>query len=228
MKKIIMGAVIFFLLLITILLLTGRVSFGSFKILGVEDIKVKSKELDDKISEISDLTTTKYKQKYAELEAAQKTMLQSKQDYEDKLAYSTQNEIESANKLENYNIEFLWTKIGRYATQQGIGLKLEVQNGTTQDLKNLVFAATGKYIPITDFVYSLENDAELNFTIDNFKLEPNSSDGSVLIASFTVADISMNVNSVTYSESSNNANKTTTTTPTVKLVQIWVIMIHND
>ena len=38
-----------------------------------------------------------------------------------------ESEIESANRLENYNIEFLWNKIGTYATKQGIGLKLEIQ-----------------------------------------------------------------------------------------------------
>lgn len=225
MKKILMGVLIAFLLLITILMMNGRVSFGNSKILGIEDIKQKSEELDEKIAEVSKLTSVTYPQKYNDLNAAQKAMLQSKQDYEDKLAYSTENEIESANRLENYNIDFLWTKIGKYATKQGLGLKLEIQNGSAQELKNLVFTATGKYIPITDFVYSLEDDEELNFVIENFKLVPNNSDGSVLQASFTVSDVAMNSSKLkttqtsttedtTNSTNSNTNNSTTTNSST--------------
>lgn len=144
MKKILMGILIVVLLLITVFMMTGKIKFGSNKILGIEDIKQKSEELDNKIEEVSKLTSVTYPQKYNDLKAAQKTMLQSKQDYEDKVTYSTESEIESANRLENYNIDFLWTRIGKYATKQGLGLKLEVQNGNSQGLKNLVFTATRK------------------------------------------------------------------------------------
>ncbi len=218
MKKILMGILIAFLLLITFFMLTGRVKIGEWKILGIEDIKNENEKLDSKIEDISKLTSVTYPQKYKELESAQKSLLQSKQDYEDKLAYSTESEIESANRLENYNIEFLWNKIGTYATKQGIGLKLEIQNGSSQDLKNIVFSATGKYIPITDFIYSIEDDDELGFSIENFKLVPNTEDGSVLLATFKVTDIAINIKELTTTATQdttateNGTNTTTTNT----------------
>ena len=89
MKKILMGILIAFLLLITFFMLTGRVKIGEWKILGIEDIKNENEKLDSKIEDISKLTSVTYPQKYKELESAQKSLLQSKQDYEDKLAYST-------------------------------------------------------------------------------------------------------------------------------------------
>lgn len=215
MKKILMGILIAFLLLITFFMLTGRIKIGEWKILGIEDIKNENEKLDNKIEDISKLTSVTYPQKYKELETAQKNLLQSKQDYEDKLAYSTESEIESANRLENYNIEFLWNKIGTYATKQGIGLKLEIQNGSTQGLKNIIFSATGKYIPITDFIYSIEDDDELGFSIENFKLVPNTEDGSVLLATFKVTDIAINIKELaTTREEDANADITSTTTNT--------------
>lgn len=215
MKKILMGILIAFLLLITFFMLTGRIKIGEWKILGIEDIKNENEKLDNKIEDISKLTSVTYPQKYKELETAQKKLLQSKQDYEDKLAYSTESEIESANRLENYNIEFLWNKIGTYATKQGIGLKLEIQNGSTQGLKNIIFSATGKYIPITDFIYSIEDDDELGFSIENFKLVPNTEDGSVLLATFKVTDIAINIKELaTTREEDANADITSTTTNT--------------
>ena len=215
MKKILMGILIAFLLLITFFMLTGRIKIGEWKILGIEDIKNENEKIDNKIEDISKLTSVTYPQKYKELETAQKNLLQSKQDYEDKLAYSTESEIESANRLENYNIEFLWNKIGTYATKQGIGLKLEIQNGSTQGLKNIIFSATGKYIPITDFIYSIEDDDELGFSIENFKLVPNTEDGSVLLATFKVTDIAINIKELaTTREEDANADITSTTTNT--------------
>ena len=125
MKKILMGVLIFFLCLIIFFMLTGRLSFGRNKILGIEDIKQESDKLDNKIEEVSKLTSITYNKKTDELKSAQKTMLQSKQSYEEKLVFSTESEIANANRLENYNIEFLWTRIGKYATSQGLTLKLE-------------------------------------------------------------------------------------------------------
>ena len=60
MKKILMGVLIFFLCLIIFFMLTGRLSFGRNKILGIEDIKQESDKLDNKIEEVSKLTSITY------------------------------------------------------------------------------------------------------------------------------------------------------------------------
>ena len=222
MKKILMGILIFFLLLIITFMLIGRVGFGEFRISGLENIKEESDKLDKKILEVSALTKSTYEQKKDDLNSAQKSMLKSKQDYKEKLAYSTAGAIESANRLENYNIDFLWTRIGKYATKQGLGLKLELQSGSTQELKNLVFTATGKYIPITDFIYSIEEDDELNFTIEDFKLIADNKEGTILQASFTVPDVAMNLSNLKTSTTTNTSTTTqgtdenTTTTNTTE------------
>lgn len=193
MRKILMGAIIAYLLLVVVLMLNGRIG----NVLGAEDIRAEGERLDGKIEEISKLTSVVYPQMSNDLKAAQKNMQGIKQDYEERAVYSSKNEIESAKTLENYNIEFLWTRIGKYATKHGLNLKMEVQKGETDKTKKLLFTVSGNYIPITDFIYSLEDDEQLDFIIENFKIVPENDEGTVLTATFTVADVSINMNNIT-------------------------------
>ena len=118
-------------------------------------------------------------------------------------------------QTQKYDVEVLWTKIGMYATKNGVQLKFDIvqkNEDQTKKLKlcDLKFIATGTYISLTDFVADLEKDAKLSFTIENFKLVPGASERD-LQATFKVTDIALNSDTATISNNQldNNINVTT-------------------
>ena len=110
-------------------------------------------------------------------------------------------------QIEKYKIEYLWNKIGNYAKKEGVALDLDVQKTTIDETYNVNFSLEGNYVGVTDFIYDIENDDELNYKVKNFKMEPTtrtttSSSGKtttevdkvILKATFTVENIIINFN----------------------------------
>ena len=98
--------------------------------------------------------------------------------------------------MDLYDVDFLWTTIGNYATQKGVTLQLYVTKSETTTavsseyvMCDLNFTITGEYIAITDFIYSIEDDATLNFEVSDFLLEKG---GENLQATFIVREIPIN------------------------------------
>ena len=54
------------------------------------------------------------------------------------------------------------------------------------EIKNLAFTVTGKYVGIIDFISALENDNELDFVINSFKMIPSEENDGNLKATFNV------------------------------------------
>ena len=117
-----------------------------------------------------------------------------------------------------YDVDFLWTAIGNYGTEEGISLKfditrsmssyLESQNYTMCDLK---FTVSGEYIALTDFIYDLEDDNKLGFEISDFSLAKG---GDNLQATFTVKNVPINnknLTEITTSVSSSPEDESTST-----------------
>ena len=85
--------------------------------------------------------------------------------------------------------------------------------------KDLKFTVNGNYLAITNFIYDLENDESLDFTIDDFDMKSD-------VASFTVKDVKIiqeekssmpeNQNTVENSNNTNNTNNTNTVSETEK------------
>ena len=110
-------------------------------------------------------------------------------------------------QIEKYKIEYLWNKIGSYAKKEGIGIDLDIQETSIPETYNISFSLKGSYVGITDFLYDIENDDELNYKVNNFKVEPSTNtitsssgettvntDTTTLIATFTVENIIINFN----------------------------------
>ena len=62
-------------------------------------------------------------------------------------------------------MDFLYTTIGNYATQQEVTLQLDVYANSTQNtvsseyvMCDLNFTITGRYDSITNFIYRIEDD----------------------------------------------------------------------
>ena len=186
---------------------------GSVTVLGFQGIKQENDNLNSKMEEVNTLTSITFRQKTTELNSAAKELENAKTEYENRLKYTSEEDRQKVLETEKYELDFLWAKIGAYATEEKVILQLDVTTSSTglANMKDLSFIATGSYIGITDFIYSLEDDDELGFRIENFKMIPSGSD---LQATFLVRNLDINVGNVQNTQQNINNQSTDTTTDT--------------
>ena len=223
MKNILISVISILLTVIIIICMFRGISIGQFKILSIPDIKLSSIKLDSEIEELNNLKNVTYKKKLNDLQSSIKNLTSAKQSYLDLASISTDTEIQQANQEQTYAMEFLWNKVGTYATNQGLALTWNVVSTGVNNKYTLNFTITGSYIGIINYIYSLENDSELAFRIENFKIvsagaassnsnsNSNSStqDNTKVTATFTVSNIGIKEETVTSpTTSSSNINNT--------------------
>lgn len=208
MRKILIGILIILLVIMAYFAIAQGISIGNFKILSVQEIKEANDNLTVGIQEIQTLMFTDYPSKTDELDKNVSSLLEAKNEYLDLASVSTEGELSKANKEEIYTYEYLWTRIGRHATAEGVLLKLDFYAGDTgeADVKTLNYTVTGHYIAIINFIESIEEDSKLGFRIENFKMVPG---GENLQATFVTRNIRIKPES-TNSNVSTNSNTATT------------------
>lgn len=199
MKKILIIA------LIVLLLIVGYFSiFKGLNILGVEipsvfGIKDKSDELDVELQSLTTLTSVDRPKAMSDLNSSAKQLVIARDEYNEKILYSSEEEIEQATQGIQYEMEYLWTKVGNHATKNGIVLKMTVSGSSmgVSGLYDLSFVATGKYVSISEFIAAIENDSSLNFKIENAKIMPFEGNTENLQATFQVRGISIRIDTIT-------------------------------
>lgn len=190
MKKILIIILIILLIVLAYVTIFRGISIGNFSILSVEQIKNENDNLTAEIAETQTLMYSTYTTQTEGLEKSVSGLMQAKEEYLDLANVSTEGELSKASKEEIYKIEYLWTRIGSHATDEGVVLRLDVQTGGTgeADVKNLAFTVNGNYIAIINFVTSIEDDSELGFRIENFKILPGT-DANSREATFMVRNV---------------------------------------
>lgn len=167
--------ILIILLLITIgYMLFDSLHIGGLKILGLKALNDENKKLDSSIQNLSKLSSVVYQQAITDVTKSAKDYESAKSEYDQIVEISTSNEIVTANQLQKYEIEYLWAKIGKHATDEDVLLKIEVSENSTSAATgyyDLNFTAEGDYVGITDFIYDIENDSSLGFKIEKFKME---------------------------------------------------------
>lgn len=216
MKKILIAVLIVLLSLLAYQTVARGILIGSMQIFSINSIKDANSNLDNKISEASKLTSVTYPERISNLNSSAKDLLKKKSNYDELVELSYQSDLAITQTREVYEIELLWLKIGTYATKQGVKVKLDVVQSVNQvaNTKDLKFTVTGNYIPITDFIYNIENDSKLNFKIESFSMVM-AEDNKNLQATFTVKEVSLNQNT-TNASSQVNTNTTTTKSNTAE------------
>ena len=229
MKKLLILILIALLIILSIFIVINGANIGSLKILGINAIQEKNDELDTTIQEATRLATVQYKSKLQTLNDSVATLEKRRTEYEQMATVTDENDIQVANQFEKYNYEKLLVDLGNHATSEGADLKIEIiGNGTpiqlstteTIYLYDANFTVTGSYVAITSFISSIENDNELGFKIESFKMTPGTSTSN-LKATFTCRNIPMSeqlpTNTVqtdtdTSEESTTNTTNTTNNT----------------
>ena len=216
MKKILILILIILLGVMCYNTITDGLQIAGFSIMSIGEIKQENENLDKTIEEAKNKEETEYPAKLNEINTVAKELQTKKNKYEELKQYSSEQELLNAGQSERYNVEVLWTKIGNYATENGVIPKMEILSSSTStpNANDLKITVTGNYIAITDFVRDIEEDAKLGFTIEEFELVPvTSGDGSNLQATFKVRDIFINQDTITTTNTQSYNNDTSSTSP---------------
>lgn len=198
MKKILISVIIVLLLILSSFALAKGIGF--LKIKSINDIKTASSKLDGDFNEANELSNKTYPEEVEGLEEAIKKLKISKQEFENKNLYNNEKVSLGTVEVKTYKIHYLWTILGNYRKDRGVqSLNLDLKSTGAQDVYDLEFTLLGSYTSITDFLYDIENDEELNFDIKNFTISSEITDSS-------------NRNSNTQSEDQNKVLGNTTNT----------------
>lgn len=212
MKDILITVISILLTVVIIICMVKGLTVGSFRILSISNIKQESLNLDNEVDELNNLKNVTYKKKIDDLQTATKDLTTAKQKYLDLASVSSDEEIQEANLEQTYAMEFLWNKVGSYATKEGVTLKWDVSSTGVNNKYTLNFTTTGSYVGVISYIYALENDSDLAFRIENFKMTAS---GENVTATFTVNNVAIKAETIS-SASSNNTNEQAYTNTTVQ------------
>lgn len=173
MKKILISVLIVLLLILAYFMIWQGINIGFIKIEGIKDIKSASASLDEDINKANELSNQKYPSEQEGLEEAIRKLKISKQEYENKVAYNTNETTLGAIEVKTYKIHYLWAKLGNYKKDRNVrSLGLDLKTTQTSDIYDLQFTVVGEYSSIIEFLYDIEDDEELNFEIKDFIMQP--------------------------------------------------------
>lgn len=208
MRKILISILVCLLLIGSAFFMVNGIS--KMKIKGIKGLSEKNEQIEQKISDLSNVISITYVNTESNLKRTANTLQDSKTEYENQAALSNSQNPSYASQLETYDIDYLWTKLGNYARDEKVVIKIDlVASGTSANLYNLNFTTTGAYIDITNFIYDIENDSKLGFKIDEFKMS-GSSDS--LTATFSCKEVPIKVGSIDQATSNSQGETTGTNT----------------
>ena len=211
MRKILISIIIVLFIALGYVSVMNGVQIGNFQILSMKQIEEKSQELKTKIEGTNTLIDVDYPKKIADLKTAAQKMKDAQSEYLKYTNLSTDAQILEAMGEKSYTIEFLWTKLGTHARKEGINLTFEIVASKTgaNDVNDIKFTVNGSYIAITNYIYAIENDTDLNFRIENFKLLPHKNE--ILQGTFNVRNIAIEGNTSTQTVTTSNSQTSTNT-----------------
>lgn len=174
MKKILISLLIILLLILAYVCVSKGINIGFIKIDSINQLKGKSSTLDQNLDKANELSNKTYPSEVEGLEEAIRQLKISKQEYENKKVHSKEEETLGTVQIKTYTIHYLWTILGNYRKDRGVNsLTLDLKSTETPDVYDLDFVLVGSYTSITDFLYDIEDDEELNFQIKNFNISSN-------------------------------------------------------
>ena len=159
MRKVLLSILTVLLVVMTALIMKNGIKIGSLQVLGFQGLADESQE-------------DSYKSTLSALESDSKSLAQAKKDYLDLVSVSSASDIQQALQTKTYTIEYLWSRVGNHATSEGVTVTMNVASSSAgTGYRDLEFTANGKYLAISNFIYDLENDTNLEFTIDDFDMK---------------------------------------------------------
>lgn len=171
MKKALISIIGVILIILICVSIFKGVSVGKLNIYSFKNIEEHSLNLDKKIEEANTEINQNYAKSLADVETATNNLKKVKEKYDSLVGANGSLGI---TQIEKYKIEYLWGIIGGYGKDEGVKVVLDIKETSIDDTHNINFTVFGSYVGITNFIYDIENDDELNYRIKEFKMVPSS------------------------------------------------------
>lgn len=220
MRKILICFVLVIACILCYSVVSDGLTIGDISIANYDQIGMASKQVDTLIGQLVNLNDSGLSAKEKEIQAAISNYENQKEQYESMKAVANTS-IEEAEQemgiVDMYDIDFLWTIIGNYATEEGVTLKMDLMKSLTLSnldaseytMCDLKFTLTGDYIAVTELVYDIEDDDRLGFEISNYEMVKG---GENLMATFTVKRVPVNSRTLSKIQTSINSDSNNSTT----------------
>lgn len=210
MRKFILVVLLLLLAIICFTVIGIGIKIGPFKIYSYSEIQKASSERKTLLAELKNKNVNEFETTQQSLITAAKKYQEKKEEY-DMLVES--GDLTTESNIYNsslYDMDYLLTVVGNYATQNEVTLQFDVfKSSSTSSVSSeyvicdLSFTVTGDYIPITNYIYNIEDDDTLNFEINDFVLEKG---GENLQATFTVKNVPINTKNLSAVPTTSNPN----------------------
>ena len=206
MRKILLTIANLLLFIALVLVMVKGFSISSLQVLGFNGLKNASEGLETKIDEVNQATNSS-KDTLNTIQQDTQKLTKAKKDYLDLVSVSSASDIQSALQTKTYTIEYLWSRVGNYATKEGVTVTMSIESSTlgANNYKNLRFTVNGQYLAISQFIRDIENDSNLDFTIDSFDMK--ASEASFIVKDVKIQQESTSKATMTTSDSTSSGNK---------------------
>lgn len=195
MRKVILVALVAILAIICILIVGVGIKIGPFKIYNYTEIEKANSERKVLLSELKEKNGSEFNSLQKQLIGATQKYKEKKGEYDSLIESGDLTTESNIYNSSLYDLDYLLTVVGNYATQNGVTLQFDVFKSASTSVSteyiicDLNFTVTGGYIPITNYIYEIEGDDTLNFEISDFVLEKGGED---LQATFVVKNVPIN------------------------------------
>ena len=210
--------ILLIVIMISLIVLLGYsvyagIDLGGIKISSYKNLDNKSHELKGLILEYEEKNSSELAQIEGKFAAQISEYKEQKQKYEEILRQK-ETDLINYDSANCYDIDFLWTKIGNFATEHGLILEFNISKNASDQgneefiLTDLNFITMGSYDGMADFIEELEEDPKLEFEIRNFRMkndktkDKNDKEIIVLKSTFTVYGVAINKSTLTQLTSS--------------------------
>ena len=199
-----MRKILFALAIVALLIFTGIVMYkgtsGNLNIWGFTNISEENDIIDKKNLQLGALVNTTYPQTVNTLNTSANVLEKTKKEYEDQAVLLADSKY--FKQTENYKHEFILVKIGNYADENGVDIRIVVTNSDVAGLYDVNFTLTGRYADVANYIYDIENDSTLGFKIEDFIMKKSNGETQIsqatvikneVIANFNCKEISIDL-----------------------------------
>ena len=205
MRNVLLALLTMLFIGVSIMSMVNGFQIGNITILSISQIVSENDNLNNKIEALNTLNTTQYQTVLSTLSETSKKLTTAKTQYLDIASISTEAELKEANQQRTYAMEYLWSQIGNHATSRGVNIKLEVSSTGTTGTKKMSFTVVGSYLATMNFIKALEDDPDLYFKIEDFKMV--SASAEMLTSTFVVNDITIKEEAISSNSSDSKENE---------------------
>ncbi len=172
MRKLIIVAIVAILIYVGVTMVFDGLE--KFRIPSYEGLEQQQKVLEANVGKLNNTNGVLFETEKANLATSIKNYKDKKAEYEAMEASQKELALQSTDL---YDLDFLWTIIGNYASDQNVILQLDVTKSPNIEAQSdeyvmcdIAFTGMGDYADLVGFIYDVEDDDRMKFEFSDFNM----------------------------------------------------------